>query len=65
MSKGKKEEDIEICKHTNIIEEEFIKDFTHNMDGIIVIRTPHSIRFKCIDCDAPLDLFVVGGAFNF
>lgn len=65
MPRGKKEENVEICKHPNIFEEEFIKNFTHNIDGTLVIRTPHTVRFKCIDCDAPLDIFVAGGAFNF
>ena len=55
----------DICEHENITEEGFIKSMTCNLEGIVIISVPHTVRFTCRDCLAHIDMFVVDGAFNF
>lgn len=55
----------DICEHENLTEEGFIKSMTRNLDGIVIISVPHTVRFKCRDCLASVDIFVMEGAFNF
>lgn len=57
--------DCEICKHENITEEEFCTSYIHKIGESIIIAFPHTVKFKCTDCEEPVLLFISSGVFNY
>jgi len=58
-------EDTEVCKHINLTEREFVQESIHVFEGSIIINIPQTAKFKCKDCDSVVEIYIVGGVFNY